>query len=335
MKITLPERKVNPAVAPAGALWPNGEFTIGYSPGGCFEQELSVSEYLDRVLSPLGLSHPSNSHSDLLEEKAKRGQKGLTSHGKRVLRNSVWRLQRLYGKKSLAFCTLTLPGCEFETAWDINSDWSRIVRVFFQKLGRHMEAAGLPKHYVSVTEIQPERSAGVEFPVLHLHFVIVTRYKHERSFRMAPGELRWIWASVVGPYFPDQEFWGAVENMQVIKRDAAAYMAKYFSKAQPPSIPVNDPERGWHFPTAWYNVSLSLRQWVQSNIRKDSRMLELIESAIRAGGGEDCFYYCHGMNIDGMPGPGPHAYVGKLMPDLHKDLIEIWRAEVFSSGLVV
>lgn len=325
---SLPLRRVNAPVEPVGSLWPNGEFTIGYRLGGADEVELTLSEYEDECKGRIGLSNLANSHSDMLEEKPRRGQNGLTSYGKRVLRNSVFRMQRLYGKKSLAFCTVTLPSCTYNQAWNISSDWARIVRVFFQKLGRHLESVGLPKTYVSVTENQVERSEGSDAPFLHLHFLIVTRKRGHKEFLVKPGEIRWMWASVIGPHMPEVEFWGAVENMQVIKKDASAYMAKYFSKADPNSSPVMSSETGWSLPTAWYNVSAPLRRWVKSNVRKSGSMMRLLEIAVTSPSLGDDFYYRHGIVIEGMSGPGPHAFVGKLRGEAMGELIEIWRAEV-------
>lgn len=323
----IPGRECGGEVRPCGRVWPNGEFSVGYAPAGGKEAELSHAEWLDEATGHLGLSNVSNSHTKKTVRLTKRGQGGLTGHGRRMLRNSVELMQSVYKKNNLSFCTLTLPTVTFEQAWMIASDWSRIVRVFFQKLGRYLQRQGLPKVYAACTEMQSMRVKRESHPALHLHFVIVGKRSGERAWAVTPGELRWLWASILGPMLPSVEFWGAVENMESIRKDASAYMAKYMSKGGEIAEPLSSEGTGWNLPTCWYSVSKRLRDYVNKNVRHDSGLIEAVEKACRDQGCKDWFeYVCQG-EIDGMYGPGPHWFAGRLKREVFETMKRIWAIE--------
>lgn len=319
---------------PCGRLWPNGEFSIGYCVAPGMDCEVTHSEMAKAIDAHLGLSVDSNSHTFKDEGESPRGAKGLTAHGKKVLRNSVQRMQRLYGKKRLSFVTLTLPAVTYEEGWYVSTCWAEIVRVFYQKLGRRLERCGLPTAYVGCTELQQIRADREGHPALHLHFVIVGRHSRYGKWCLSPSDFREMWRSVLGVYLQGERQWSSVENVQQVKKDASAYLSKYVSKGICMERPPRRDETGWSLPTSWYNVSLGLRQWVLLNIRTHPRLMEMMERVCMDGGmGSYCHYYFAG-TIEGMPGPGPHYFVGKLKGDDMRDLIEVWRCEVLDTGPV-
>lgn len=310
---------------PSGRLWPNGEFSIGYAVAPGMEKEAEFDDYIEGTLSHLGLSVDSNSHKPKDDGKPRRGTKGLTSHGKKVLRNSVGRLQRLYGKRSLSFVTLTLPDLSYSEHWYVSSNWSNIVRVFFQKLGRRLSSKGLPIHYASCTEMQPGRAKGEEVPALHLHFICVGRNRGRGAWALRPADFREIWASVLHLYVNREFEQRALENVQMVKFDASAYLSKYISKGESMGIPPRSDETGWGLPTAWYNVSALLRQWVLDHVRRCPKLMDAMERACRDGSiAEHCHYFYAGC-IDAMNGPGPHYFVGKLKGESMRELLDAIR----------
>lgn len=310
---------------PSGRLWPNGEFSIGYARAGGLERELTPSEYAQKWDGHLGLSLPSNSHSRCDPGKPKRGTRGLTSHGKKVLRNAVWRMQRLYGKRCLSFVTLTLPDVTYEESWYISSNWSTIVRVFYQKLGRRLESRGLPGTYAGCTEMQPIRSGRDGHPALHLHFLVVGRRRPRGSWAIDPDEFREIWASVLEVYIGRPVDYDAVENVQMVRKDASSYMAKYVSKGCSMEEPPRSDETGWSLPTAWYNVSLRLRQWVLDQVRRSPGLMEAIEKECVSGTLVEFCHYLFAGEIEQMSGSGPHYWVGKLRGEAVRELTDYWR----------
>lgn len=311
---------------PTGRLWPNGEFSVGYAPCGGMERLLTPKERADKAVPPIGLSLPSNSHKERDEGAPKRGTKGLTTHGKRVLRNAAWRLQRLYGKKCLSFVTLTLPDVTYEESWYVSSNWAEICRIFYQKLARRLQAAGLPDHYCGCTEMQPARSDREGHPALHLHFVVVGRRTPRQHWSFSPSDFRALWKSVLGRYLPGERDWSAVENCQMVKRDVSSYLSKYLSKGISMDSPPRSDETGWSLPTAWYNCGLRLRRWVLDNIRRDPELMESLEYVATSGATESCCHYCFSGVIEEMAGPGPHYHVGKLRGEFMRELIEMWQA---------
>lgn len=328
----IPFREKKAVIEPTGRLWPNGEFTIGYSVAGSMERESTHAEIARGMNSHLGLSLPSISHSPSDEGKAPKGTKGLTGHGKKVLRNAVGRIQGLYGKRRLSFVTLTLPNLTYEQHWYISSNWSQIVRVFFQKLGRHLESAGLPVVYASCTEMQPGRCESEEVPALHLHFVCVGRSRSGGAWAFSPVEFRRMWASVLQLYVGEIEDTRALENVQMVKKDASSYMAKYVSKGCSLDTPPRSDETGWSLPTSWYNVNLKLRRWVLENIRRSPELMNHLERMARNGSlGGFCHYFFAGV-IEESAGPGPHYFVGKLKGEFMNELISTMKEIKASSA---
>lgn len=311
---------------PSGRLWPNGEFSIGYAPCGGMERLLSPRERADKGVPLIGSSIGPNSHKHDDLGVPKRGTKGLTAHGKRVLRNAAWRLQRLYGKHCLSFVTLTMPSVTYEESWYVSSNWAEICRIFYQKLGRRLEAAGLPSSYLGCTELQPERSEREGHPALHLHFVVVGRRSRREGWALTPGDFRSLWSSVLGDYFSGEKDWGACENVQQVKRDVSAYLSKYLSKGISMARPPRSDETGWSLPTSWYNCSLELRRWVLDNVRSHPRIIEAIERAARDGVMEFCCHYFFAGVIEEMTGDGPHYFVGKLKGEAMRFFVDMWRA---------
>lgn len=317
---------------PTGRLWPNGEFTVGYAPCGGMEVLESAEEYAAKWTPPLGSSIPSNSHRHRDGGAAKRGTKGLTSHGKRVLRNAAWRMQRLYGKRSLSFVTLTLPSLSYEEYWNLSTCWSEVVRVFFQKISRALDRKGLPSCYLSCTELQPERTQRDEVPALHLHFVVVGRWRGRGAWAFTPKFFRDSWAEVLELYVGHPVVRDALENVQMVKKDVSAYLAKYMSKGVSMASPPRSDGTGWSLPTCWYNCSIKLRRWVLDNVRRHPRLMEALETACRDGSMDWWSYYWHSGVVEEMTGPGPHYFLGKLKGEAMRAFEQIWRAEVLDRG---
>lgn len=323
---SVPGRRYGGPPEPSGKLWPNGELTLGYAPAGGLERADTVQEWADKVCSPLAWQCCATLTEDTRErEKMRRGQAGLTSYGRRLLRNAVWFMQRRHTKGRLAFVTLTLPPMGYEEAWNVSSNWAQIVRVFYQRLGRFLERRGLPPQYAGCTELQPLRTATEEIPALHLHFVVVTKRRSERAWAVRPVEIREIWAAVVSPYLYGEKDWEACENVQAVRKDAGRYMSKYMAKGASWAKPVHHDSTGWTLPTAWYNISLVVKRWVKAAVRTDSELMLWIEGVWRAGLlGEFCHSWIDG-SIEECAGPGPHWLCAVLKGEHVSSIIELWR----------
>lgn len=311
---------------PSGQLWPNGEFTVGYAPCGGLEQLETPSEYAAKWDNPLGLALASNSHRAKNPDDAPRGTKGLTSYGRRLVRNSVEMLERAYGVTNISFVTLTLPKLEFEEYWNVSTNWAQIVRVYYQALGRLLGDKLLPRFYAGVTELQPKRTAEEGVPALHVHHVFVGRRRNEKGWRVHPAQIREIWKRAVQRYLWNDYDWDQSEQVEAVRHTAAGYLSKYMSKGEEGEHELCRAGTGWSLPTGWYNVSLPLKRKVTEKIRRDPAIIEGIEKTAKGGNIQEwCEYFFAGV-IEEMPGEGPHYFVGKLKREAMESLIEYWRA---------
>ena len=317
---------------PCGSLWPNGEFSIGYSPCGGMERLETAEEYAAKWTPPLGLALDSNSHTFKDEGTSPRGTKGMTPHGKRVLRNAVAVMERKFGPKNMTFATLTLPKLTYEEFWNVSSNWSEIARVFYQKLSRALKRNGLSGAYAGCTELQPSRSGREEVPALHIHCVFMGRRRKGQPWALHPVRIRSIWSSVVQMYLWHEYDWSASENVQAIRKSAASYLAKYVSKSAAIDCEIRKDCTGWTLPTCWYNVSQALRRYVLGRVRVHPELMDAMEKMCTSGlMGRYCEYVFAG-TIDSMRGPGPHYFVGKLTDDSYRELTKYWREVCLDQG---
>lgn len=244
-----------------GRMWPDGEFCIWLE-----RRDFAIDPERSEAL---GLSKVANSHKTDSEarQKIRRGLKGITLHGQRMVRNAAFLMQKAWGGHQLSFLTCTLPGGAFETTQAAES-WSEIVRKFLSTLRRDLQQAGLPGHIASVTEIQPKRAAREGGCPLHLHLVFRGALK-DYQWCLRPGRLQLLWSRAVlntVPAFRGLDF-AASCNVQRVKKSAAGYLGKYMSKGQDDIRASIEANEGCldHLPHHWYNVSSEARELVAKN----------------------------------------------------------------------
>lgn len=320
----VPGRRYGGTMEPCGRLWPNGEFSVGYAPGGGLEGLETEIERAVEGVAHLGLALAPNSHREVDYGAPKRGTSGMTTYGRRLLRNAVGRMEEVYGIKRLSFITLTLPALEFDEFWNVSSNWSDILRVFYQRLGRLLESRGLPKDYAGCTELQPNRTKAEGVPALHIHFVVCGRSSRYSPWAVKPSEYRGIWADSCSLYTYSEHDWAQCENCQGVLYSAASYLTKYMAKGGLDCPPIRSDGTGWSLPTSWYNCSLALKRWVVDNTRVDGALVDMLEYLCRKKIiSPDCEYFYEGV-IEEMRGTGPHYFVGKLTKSGMDELTKLW-----------
>lgn len=338
--MNIPLRRCGGKLEPCGRIWPDGQFTLGYAASAGLERLESAKELANKSVPLIGLAIDSNSHSNRGHvddgrgvgrdsPEPARGQKGITTHQRRVISNAVQFLQRRHGRKRLSFVTLTLPDLTFEESWMVSSNWSTIVRVFFQRLGRWQSKLGITPHYASCTEMQPHRMERDGHPALHLHFVMVGKARGRKGWAFKPKFIRKLWRDTVQPYLYEEKDWSASENVQQVKRNAAAYLGKYISKGGAVASPPCPCGTGWSLPSQWINVSSKLRRWVLNHVMRSPEMFELLESALKCSDPSKIFHYWRAGTIPDLNTPGPHFYYGRIKGEFLTELQEMWRAVVF------
>lgn len=279
-------------------IWEDGTFTFGYVPYSQrevdkFVEPVGYSEYqqellrscvegfgllgaLERIkdnpgvyapskgLSPLGSSPVSKSHTP--GEVVRR--KGISTHGKRLVRNAALRLEREVGTRNLTFLTLTIPGIQEQGALAVCENWSEIVRVFQQRLKRMLVAKNLSGEMVGVTEVQEKRFAATNVVALHLHIVFQGRQFY-KAWALNPKEVRAAWKAVISPYLPvtsGEFYWDAAENMQPVRSSASGYLGKYMSKGAKTVEAIYTAFPDIKLPACWYLCSNSLRSKVRKRV---------------------------------------------------------------------
>lgn len=268
-------------------VWPNGEFGLGYvrrfnreftPPEPPSSSDVKYSWTLSELISveaaiavygsmsaamekfvpgfyaatleeitPLGSSNVSNSH-----KRKPRGSGGITSYGKRMLRNGCYLLEQWAGKRNIAMVTCTLPpGPDgFEQAF--SNQWAEIVRIFTQWLHRRLKAAGGCPWVLGCTEVQPQRQARDGGLPLHLHVVFQARVG--KQYTLTPSDICAAWERAVVACIPQSEClsFEASTRIEGVKKSVTRYLSKYISKGS--TIPAEDlEEQGYKMPSSWWH----------------------------------------------------------------------------------
>lgn len=195
--------------------------------------------------------------------RARRGLKGISSYGRKIVAGSCYRLEQESPAMTLTFATLTLPHVSPEMNLAVAEQSSRWLKVLNQRIKRRLQSSGLPGEIVAVLEFQPKRRESSGLPVLHVHMVFRGRHTRRSAWVISYRWLREVWREVMISVHPDFEQcdFSASENVQPVKRSAAAYLGKYLSKGAEYLGPISSvtPE---YVPRSWWSVSHTLRQRV-------------------------------------------------------------------------
>lgn len=212
----------------------------------------------------MDLSNLSNLRKTSGRVRAKRGLKGMTGHGRLLVKDAAFWLQKEYGKGRLAFWTVTIPPECLNAS--LIGDWSKVVKSVREKLSYHLKKHGLPTYIVGVTEIQPKRYLKYkEVPPLHMHIVYVAGFK-EYVPLIQKEILAKLWADTVTEYSFIECRQDTVSNVQFIRKDVVGYLGKYMSKGfyDMDGLDVN------LCPSSWYFCTKPLKDIVKGLIVKYS-----------------------------------------------------------------
>lgn len=204
-----------------GAIYPNGEFTIGYDVASYAAEKRDSREYerihalqshelrdeegkvcmrlpLDvaQVYCPsevqgqeerlaLGLSTLRNSR-----KRGRYGLKGISGEAKRKIKSTAWLMEQRYGRRRLSFCTITIPPLsEGQRRW-LHEHWNIFTNRIIEEIKRELKRNGSPTHVLAVTEIQSARFERYRELYLHLHLVWVGIGGRNRGYAVQAGWVR-------------------------------------------------------------------------------------------------------------------------------------------------
>jgi len=219
-------------------------------------RQLGISwEWFDSFL--LGLSSVANFDS-VENEPPRYGLKGITSFGRRRVRNAAWMMAKSVGRYRLTFATVTLPELPPDELGIIQERWHEVVDNYRREMSRKLKRWGLSGELVGVTEIQEKRYAESGFPVLHLHTVFVGMGT-SGGWAIRPEDHDRIWRKSIQAVFhgPLPDF-GKACQLASVEKDVEGYLGKYMSKGSAVIAKVVADGYDWVLPKQWWNCSRSL-----------------------------------------------------------------------------
>ena len=231
----------------------------------------------------------------LSQKNIRHGTNGITSYGKRTVKGAAALLEKKYGKSRLGFGTLTIPGYSANQIKILTSNWSNVVRVFFQKLKREIEKVSGIYRVIAVTEIQPDRFYEKKIVAPHIHFVYVCRETIKKGFYVSSDSFRYLWKgtlrNIVGRFNNEtgrEVTFGASVDTQIVKKSAAAYLGKYMTKGGKVIEDIWEEGMQDELPHSWWSIDDSLRKIYKNSIKKiHPEALELLfyktEQALKRG----------------------------------------------------
>lgn len=217
--------------------------------------------------------------------RSRKGLQGITRYGKRMIRSAAKLLEEKFRRSQLGFGTLTTPGLSRAQMAVVNRYWGELVKRFREELQREAERNGCKEfHFVSTTEIQEKRFRNYGDVGLHLHFLYVACDRRGR-FYFSANKVREILSRILQnlleSYRQEWDVYGdsvvaaidtrASVDLQLVKRSAARYLAKYLSKGGAILSQVVSEKRGCELPNQWWYVSPGLKKAVKAAVVKLSQ----------------------------------------------------------------
>lgn len=278
-------------------LWPNGEFGVGlvtrFTPPPLPERDrpkiahpyswtkselLSIMDAIAvygslsaalGVLCPgvyestleeitsLGSSNATKNHTT-----AKRGSKGVSSYGRRMIRNGAFLLEKAVGRRRVALLTTTIPPLPDELYKEVTHQWSEIVRLFSQWLVRRLKAAHGYPWLIGCVEVQEKRLENEGGLPLHLHLVFQSKTKGEYTINLHEVSRAWQRAMCCAvPEIGDVDFSSAT-RIEVVKKSVVAYISKYISKGVNQNVLVSV-QKGFKIPSSWWIGGGGIKQEIK------------------------------------------------------------------------
>lgn len=192
------------------------------------------------------------------------GVDGITSYGRRQLKNGAALVERIAGRSQTTFATCTLPGLPAEDILKLGQNWNKVIDSYKRSMTRLLIKRGLTPNIVIASEIQPKRSEREGIPVLHIHAVFQGR-KKGRPWAISTDEHDAVWqnaiSAVVGYPVPCPR----ACNMQQVRKSASGYLGKYLSKGVGSTEKWKELGLQDYLPKQWWSMTRSLKTLIDKN----------------------------------------------------------------------
>lgn len=289
-----------PSVRFSGKLYPNGEFGVSRlkeMPSEPPRRDFlrgAFSLNVQRIVKTLGIemaiflmeeglkakptltsSNVANSHSS--PESVRRGLRGLTRHGGRLLRNAAFLLEGDCERKLTSFLTVTIPPITVEESFVIGEAWADLTKVLHQRIRRHLAAAGLPGEIFGCTEIQGDRFDSSGIVALHLHWVFQGRHRGT-TWAITPLEVSEWWRGQLENLLGRRLLYPPRVEMTPVQKSVQGYIAKYVSKGGLYIQTYIDQGHSRAIPSSWYLISEKMRNRIKQGTVQSYSLAENIVS---------------------------------------------------------
>lgn len=344
--------KPSPKHLSAARIFPNGEFGVGRVPAekkravdrrfgdGCVgdygtelvptKHETEDSEVYYDITDKYTASYKLGNPHESSQKTKKYGLKGITSYGRKVVRNIAYLFQESDEPEKLCMGTLTIPNFSEDAERKICSKWAYLTSRFFQAVKRRYAKFNRQFHYVSVTEIQPKRWAESHQVGLHLHFLYRAYYDNRSGrYLLDANWVRSTWRRLLYNLLEGSQ---PVENpnyrFDKVKTSAAAYMGKYMSKGGNICEEVLEIKGEEYLPSQWWSADLESKRLLKSKIivcrgKAASALLDLCRHE-----SDKDFFYCFPVIIE-TPACGARivGYHGRLTKEAQSAIERIFYKE--------
>jgi hypothetical protein len=344
-----------PSYAPTGRIWPNGEFSLGYSIVG--QESEADSEWAwtrpERYLRPdeldqrleamhellteaeswwtqsaalvrsgLSLSIVWNSHKPTTARK--NGLKGLTGYGAKMLRSGCFLLESKLGKEDCVMVTLTVPTVGRDARRAIAQNWGVLTNRLVQYLTRALVKAGRTPAIVGCVEIQSARLVRYGQGYLHLHLVMPAHSNTGGVWAIKASALRSWWKKAIERVIGCQLTSLPRIETAIVEKSVEAYLGKYLSKGSGEELEQFVGDLGEDsVPGQWWVCSGVMRDAIIAGTkvgRNAGALLDALINHVRPTGEFDGFEYIAQIDCEIHGKKYPVGWVGRLTPEMRLEL---------------
>ena len=342
-------------MSPSGRLWPNGEFTLGYSfdgeesvevedwawtggAGGLSSDELDerlecLHGWLDCVnrvnevdsalaLQILTLSNGSIPHKTL--DRAQKGLKGLSGYGTKMIRSGCYLLEERLGKEDCVMITLTVPTLDRTGRRRLAEQWGTVTNRLLQYLSRALGRSGRSPAIVGCVEIQTSRLAKFQQGYLHLHLVCPAHSNTGGQWAIDALDLRTWWGECLERFSGSSLPHSPRVETAIVKKSVEGYLGKYLSKGSGDDLAAFIEDLGEDaVPSQWWFATSAMKSAIKRGTATGRNCGALLDSMINhlleQGTGEGFEYIRHvDCDLNGLP--VTVGYVGRLSPGLREEM---------------
>lgn len=289
-------------------LWPNGEVVIWrsrkFKPEPLCKREnrhkaqraiailhLMLSPDIDwpKMALALGLSHlpifdrgergSEDPPPEEVESRERKGLKGMSSYGRRMVRNAAHLLQEEAGIARCIFATCTVPSLPLEKMVALHQNWHKVVEIYRLGIRRALKQQQLSGEIVTVSEVQAKRHERSGLPILHIHSVFVGVNAFGR-FVLTPEIHDDIWFKAIKTIINvDRDECTTACNLQRVRKNASSYIGKYMSKGLVDARAIAAGGKADWLPKHWWNCTRSLSRRVKSECRRINEVADWLNAS--------------------------------------------------------